>query len=181
MIPRTLGAGKYEEKGPEPHLKLSGLAACPRVTLSPRRRFAPSLSLSWPCSVPDPFWGLARVLEQRHFTTQQSASSVGPPGPNRHLRHSRKTPPASPALLRPAAQRGPQLRSRAGPRILQGPPASRSAASPHPDWARPHPGSQEVPRRSEPSALTPLRIAAPRKAAASAACSGLRSPISPTG
>ncbi|KAJ1207111.1 hypothetical protein NDU88_002503 [Pleurodeles waltl] len=92
-------------QGPEPHLKLSGLAACPRVTPSPRRRFAPSLSLSWPCSVPDPFWGLARVLEQRHFAAQQSASSVGPPGPDRHLRHSRKISPASPAILRSGAQR----------------------------------------------------------------------------
>ncbi|KAJ1198864.1 hypothetical protein NDU88_002703 [Pleurodeles waltl] len=55
--------------------------------------------------------------------------------------------------------------------------------APRPPPAPPSPleDSPGVPRRSEPSALTPLRIAAPRKAAASAACSGLRSPISPTG
>ncbi|KAJ1097943.1 hypothetical protein NDU88_003059 [Pleurodeles waltl] len=41
--------------------------------------------------------------------------------------------------------------------------------------------SPGVPRRSEPSALTPLRIAAPCEAAALAARSGLRLPISPTG
>ncbi|KAJ1203773.1 hypothetical protein NDU88_007554 [Pleurodeles waltl] len=50
-------------QGPELYLKSSGLAACPRVAPSPRRCVAPSLSLSRPRSVPDPFWGLARVQE----------------------------------------------------------------------------------------------------------------------
>ncbi|KAJ1135887.1 hypothetical protein NDU88_002316 [Pleurodeles waltl] len=55
------------------------------------------------------------------------------------------------------------------------------APRPPPAPSPPLEDSPGVPRRSEPPALTPLRIAAPRKAAASAACSGLRSPISPTG
>ncbi|KAJ1199619.1 hypothetical protein NDU88_003452 [Pleurodeles waltl] len=62
-------------------------------------------------------------------------------------------------------------------------PTGRDLRAPRPPPAPPSPldDSPGVPRRSEPSALMQLWIAAPRKAAASAACSGLRSPISPSG
>ncbi|KAJ1204318.1 hypothetical protein NDU88_008096 [Pleurodeles waltl] len=49
-------------QGPEPCLKSSGLTVCPRVRPSPRNLPAPLLTHSWPRTVPNPFWGLARVL-----------------------------------------------------------------------------------------------------------------------
>ncbi|KAJ1132250.1 hypothetical protein NDU88_010576 [Pleurodeles waltl] len=78
----------------------------------------------------------------------RSASSAGPPCPNRPLRHSKEIPPASPAIFGPLSHLGPQPspeaqpRSRARPRALPGPPASGGASSSHPDWARPYLGSQ---------------------------------------
>ncbi|KAJ1125267.1 hypothetical protein NDU88_003700 [Pleurodeles waltl] len=78
----------------------------------------------------------------------RGAPSAGPPCPNRPLRHRRETPPASPAIFGPPSRLGPQPspesqpRSRARSRALPRPPASRGAASSHPDWVRPYLGSQ---------------------------------------
>ncbi|KAJ1166142.1 hypothetical protein NDU88_006551 [Pleurodeles waltl] len=131
-------------QGPEPCLKSSGLTVCPRVRSSPQNLPAPLLIHSWPRTVPNPFWGLARVVKYRLFAAQQSAPSAGPPCPNRPLRHRRESPPASPAIFGPPSRLSPQPspeaqpRSRARSRALPRPPASGGAASSHPDWARPY-------------------------------------------
>ncbi|KAJ1103580.1 hypothetical protein NDU88_001001 [Pleurodeles waltl] len=142
-----------------------------------------------PCSIMSP---LCCPTERafRWATVPQSASpppqgdSAGVP---RYLRASE--PP------RPAAQPGgatsisgplscsPEAARLRGRRLV----ATRLGATipglPGPPPIPPLPlgSSPGVPRRSEPSALAPLRIAAPREAAASATRSGLRLPISPTG
>ncbi|KAJ1144121.1 hypothetical protein NDU88_010423 [Pleurodeles waltl] len=109
----------------------------------------------------------------------------------------RRRPPLS-SGLRAASARSPARRRNLdlGPALVlsrgrppPGAPPRRTPTGRDHTWApRPPSGTSaaagelaRVPRRSEPSALMPLRIAAPCEAAASAARSGLRLPISPMG
>ncbi|KAJ1159240.1 hypothetical protein NDU88_011908 [Pleurodeles waltl] len=93
--------------------------------------------------------------------TPAPRSSAAPPPDGASLQPGPRTPTGIPAAaggldqrpppstgrrlqrrLGPQPSTRPQPQSRAGPCIFRGPPVSRSATSPHPDWVRSHLGSR---------------------------------------
>ncbi|KAJ1131875.1 hypothetical protein NDU88_010206 [Pleurodeles waltl] len=84
--------------------------------------------LRLPRAGPDPLCGHACAQEWRRSAARRGVSSIGPPGPNQHLRHSGETRLESPAVLgptapeplRPAAQREATISITGRPLYFQG-------------------------------------------------------------
>ncbi|KAJ1118816.1 hypothetical protein NDU88_007003 [Pleurodeles waltl] len=112
-------------------------ASCCSVSLTASCRPRPSL---WPrlCS------GVAPLRRPTGcvFNWASVPQPASPPQRGDSARVPRCPWADRPSRFRPQPSARPQSQSRAIPCIFRGPPASRSAASPHPDWARPHLGSR---------------------------------------